>query len=412
MNNVFRLIWNRTLGRLVVASEAARSRDKAATQHGAVGLLPAPEAAISGVPAFLRPLTLAVVLAALPISGFYPQGAQANLTTSPSAAGFALVCSAPGDQAVANGTVAFALGCRARAIGDYTTAIGLDSRASGYQAISVGNVSVASGYRAAAFGTSADALADRATAIGAAAQATDVRATAIGAGADASLDYSVALGSESIADRNSGVRGYDVSLNSAAIDGSAIALTEGTWGAVSVGDVAEGDFRQITGVAAGSADSDAVNVAQLKAVRDIASSGGVEYYSVNDGGVPKDNVDNLGASGLNALAAGTNASAAKEGSVAIGHNSTSEGVNGVAIGANTVNGDYLSNTFTPASNAGQVAIGDSAETETLGQIAIGLDAKSNQNGGNFSIAIGGRVMPLVIAAFPWAVRRELMVMAP
>ncbi|MFW3379842.1 hypothetical protein ACN9NO_11175, partial [Glaesserella parasuis] len=49
-------------------------------------------------------------------------------------------------------------------------------------------------------------------------------------------------------------------------DKTAISNTTSTTGAVAVGDAASGIYRQITGVAAGSADADAVNVAQLKAV--------------------------------------------------------------------------------------------------------------------------------------------------
>jgi len=42
--------------------------------------------------------------------------------------------------------------------------------------------------------------------------------------------------------------------------------------------------RQLTGLAAGSEDTDAVNVAQLKAVNELAQAGAVHYYSVNDTG--------------------------------------------------------------------------------------------------------------------------------
>ena len=72
----------------------------------------------------------------------------------------------------------------------------------------------------------------------------------------------MALGSWSVADTAAGVSGYDPSTQAASTDTSA--AWKSTLGAVSVGDKTEGYTRQITNVAAGTADTDAVNVAQLK----------------------------------------------------------------------------------------------------------------------------------------------------
>ena len=84
-------------------------------------------------------------------------------------------------------------------------------------------------------------------------------------------------------------------------------LIIGTWkataAAVSVGDVSRGITRQITGVAAGTQDTDAVNVAQLKTTK-------THYYSVNDAGYHSaGNYNNDGAKGGMALAAGAGAAA-------------------------------------------------------------------------------------------------------
>ena len=83
-------------------------------------------------------------------------------------------------------------------------------------------------------------------------------------------------------------------------------LIIGTWkataAAVSVGDVSRGITRQITGVAAGTQDTDAVNVAQLKTAK-------THYYSVNDAGYHTGNYNNDGAKGGMALAAGAGAAA-------------------------------------------------------------------------------------------------------
>ena len=119
MNNVFRLIWNRTLGRLVVASEAARSNDKSATQQGVVGQLPAPEAAAKGVPALLRPAVIAVALAAGSMVLVAPEARAWELTNDADDCGFNI-----GDT---NTRVAAG---NATACADGATAIGDGARAS------------------------------------------------------------------------------------------------------------------------------------------------------------------------------------------------------------------------------------------------------------------------------------------
>ena len=96
-------------------------------------------------------------------------------------------------------------------------------------------------------------------------------AVAIGHNTDVSTEGGVALGSGSKATIAAGAVGYDISTNAASTD------TSSTWkataSAVSVGDVANDVTRQITSVAAGTNDTDVVNVAQLKRVQDqIANS--------------------------------------------------------------------------------------------------------------------------------------------
>ena len=89
-------------------------------------------------------------------------------------------------------------------------------------------------------------------------------AVAIGHNTEVSAEGGVALGSKSKATVAAGTAGYDISTNAASTD------TTSTWkataSAVSVGDVANDVTRQITSVAAGTNDTDAVNVAQLKKV--------------------------------------------------------------------------------------------------------------------------------------------------
>ena len=89
-------------------------------------------------------------------------------------------------------------------------------------------------------------------------------AVAIGAESNVTVEGGVALGANSIASTAAGIAGYDLSTGTASTDTSA--TWKATAAAVSVGNVANNNnvTRQITGVAAGAADTDAVNVAQLK----------------------------------------------------------------------------------------------------------------------------------------------------
>ena len=95
-------------------------------------------------------------------------------------------------------------------------------------------------------------------------------AVAIGHNTEVSAEGGVALGSKSKATVAAGAAGYDISTKAASTD------TSSTWkataSAVSVGDVANDVTRQITSVAAGTNDTDAVNVAQLKKVETIIST--------------------------------------------------------------------------------------------------------------------------------------------
>lgn len=94
-------------------------------------------------------------------------------------------------------------------------------------------------------------------------------AVALGHNTDVSIEGGVALGSGSKATVTAGAVGYDVLTNAPSTDTSA--TWKATVSAVSVGDVANGATRQITSVAAGTNDTDAVNVAQLKRLHDMIS---------------------------------------------------------------------------------------------------------------------------------------------
>jgi autotransporter adhesin len=191
---------------------------------------------------------------------------------------------AAGEQNVASGNYAYG-----QSTGSHNIAHG---SAAGAAVTGDGNVSI--GYRAGAqvdldaagdpvstspsiyshavnVGSNTQAIANEAVAVGSRSQATVDGGVAVGAGATVTTEGGVAIGADSVASREAGAAGYVPPAASPA-QASAIVATRGTRGAVAVGDAEAGEYRQITGVAAGSEDSDAVNVAQLKGVSaDVAN---------------------------------------------------------------------------------------------------------------------------------------------
>ena len=95
-------------------------------------------------------------------------------------------------------------------------------------------------------------------------ETTVSNATILGHNANVQKEGGVALGARSVSAVDAGVAGYDPSIKAASTDTSSV--WKATEAAVSVGDATKHVTRQITGVAAGSEDTDAVNVAQLKKV--------------------------------------------------------------------------------------------------------------------------------------------------
>ena len=157
----------------------------------------------------------------------------------------------------------------------------------------------------------------------------------LGHNANATIDGGVALGAGSVASVDQNAIGYDPATKKpSTVDSS---TWKSTAAAVSVGDASKSMTRQITNLAAGAQDTDAVNVAQLKAAQ-------THFYSVNSTDEKAGNYNNDGAKGKNSLAAGVGALANGNNSVAIGTKakaqndalavgeSASAGNTGIAIG--------------------------------------------------------------------------------
>ena len=170
-----------------------------------------------------------------------------------------------GPQAQATGSTAVAIGLNSEANTSATVAIGQSSAASGLQAIAVGYKSAASGENAAAYGNTAKAVGKNSLALGANTQATVEGGVALGAG---SIANTVATAGYN---PNTGRTNTFTGL-------SGNALTS-TWAAVSIGDGT--NTRQLTGLAAGTNNTDAVNVAQLKSMNLAFTADGSTKGDVN-----------------------------------------------------------------------------------------------------------------------------------
>ena len=320
-----------------------------------------------------------------------------------------------GNDLNVSGYGALAVGTGSTAKGDDTIALGVESKAEAELAASMGYDSQAKASGSLALGAWSSAEAKQAVALG-----YDSQAKAVGG---------VALGAKSVANREKDVLGYDpvtgaVFANDAAVaaalgktteltaaetnisnaqeavnaaqqaydadqsDANKTALRDAkkaltqaesakgvllspyksTLAAVSVGDASKGRTRQITNVAAGAEDTDAVNVAQLKALNQKVDDGAVHYFSVkaDDSAAPADtNWNNDGATGAKAIAIG-------RGAKANGNHSIALGSDGAEFSAPKTTG------------AAAIAIGSGAEAGVQ-DISIGLGAKAT---GGFGVAIG------------------------
>ena len=231
-----------------------------------------------------------------------------------------------------------------------------------------------------AIGNSANVMALNGLALGRTASVTAVgkNGVALGSGASAQAEDGVALGAASLANRASGTAGWDFAT------GKASTATTAAWvskkGAVSVG--ANGTTRQIINVAAGTNETDAVNVAQVKGLAKKLTDDGVSYFHVNSTSVAEGPVTNnkgtvsakAGAGGKNSLAAGVNAKVQKDADngIAIGYNTNARAANAIVIG-NSAN-------VTTAGVSG-VALGQGAAASVDSGVALGAGSSANRAAG-------------------------------
>lgn len=215
------------------------------------------------------------------LANYYNDGARGSASMA-----FGVGTTASGDLSLSMGVNSAASGINSLAIGYGNEAAGTQSVAVGNSTNASGNFSVAMGLgaqagtknddaestdhgAAVAVGYGAEAVETGSAAYGYSAGANAVESSAFGTSANATADGGVALGAHSVANREKGSTGYLAPDMTDPANAAKAATWVSTSGGVSLGGTdAEGKTisRQITNLAAGSADSDAVNVAQLKAV--------------------------------------------------------------------------------------------------------------------------------------------------
>lgn len=334
---------------------------------------------------------------------------------------------AVGQQAYASGKEATAIGTMTNVNDDdkWTEANPGQRRNAGEQSTAIGAYACSWGLHSTAVGGFSKAEGEMATAIGHSSQANVNYGTALGAYSEVTAGWGVAIGASSVADRKSRVVGLyapDEDKNSLTWKANA--------GAVSVGSATI--TRQITNVAAGSADTDAVNVAQLNAVKAAAG----KKVSLVDGENTKATLVKDDATGTqykvdvdlskyaktedvavvynknktslrstnasvaeNAIALGKGASAVKD-SVAIGNGAyTQDGTwtkgQSVALGNGAVTGAKSTSIGSNAigGREGTITIGANANNGSLYATIIGTDSKVNymtRNSGAAATIVGAK----------------------
>ena len=247
-----------------------------------------------------------------------------------------------GSNNTVKGEMAVSVGTGTNALGDYTVSIGSDAKTNATK-------SIAMGYQA-------ETVKGWSAAIGSGAKTEGTASTAVGGlNASATVDYGAAFGSFSVAQRARGEVGY-------LANGQSTMAWKSNLGAFSVGDDVKGFSRQITGVAAGSEDTDAVNVAQLKALEKKLTKGGsnVEVQGDQNTGIvveknPKENKPTPSTGGTATTPSAENKTVYKvklDKKIDVGHISIdgTENKENVVVGDVKINGEKGKGTITGLSN--------------------------------------------------------------
>ncbi|WP_373101214.1 MULTISPECIES: YadA-like family protein [Pasteurellaceae] len=279
------------------------------------------------------------------------------------------------------GSIAIGNNTNVTSTGQSTVAVGSDSRVSVGNAVAVGDNITVNGQYSVALGSLSNVTDNAVSAVaighgsnvsknygiaignGSTVSGDGLNGTALGANASVTVQNGVALGSGSVADRNSwDAAGYSPYIPATADEAQKAAInnTKASRGAVSVGS--SEIKRQIINVAAGSADSDAVNVAQLKAA--VSDASAAAAWNIQENAVQKevvrsgDNVNFANGTGTTA-----NVSVDSTGSTATVTYSVNQSDLAVATDG-TVSAVKNGDTFATAQQVAK-AINDSEKTTTV-----------------------------------------------
>lgn len=323
MNKIYRIVWNQAIGRWMVASELTKARGKRSAGGRrallaiAVGLsagsamaaqtCSTPDGTSGSVDERAECIADAPASRSIGVLGGMDGGVAPGtdaVAVGPGSQALASRSVAVGNGAVANNLANVAIGDRAVTDGFNSVSMGYSATATGNFSLSVGGGSSATAARATAVGTDAKATGDNATAAGNAALASGVAASAFGDTARAQGERSLAVGANANVDaaaRYGVALGRNAQVTETGIN--AVAIGQGTVAnradSVSVGTV--GGERQIVNVRAATIDTDAVNLAQLKASAgstaaalgggaSVDANGNVTAPSYNVGGSAHSNV--------------------------------------------------------------------------------------------------------------------------
>ena len=325
MNKVFKVIWSEARNAYVVVSEMAKSYGtKSCSTKKLLAMLIATGVMTCASVAPAMAANLAPNDTKIEVGKDASASGQGSVAIGNNAQASGLVGIAIGRDAVASGTDSIAIGSSTKAGQTYSVAVGNDIGFTAYAGTAVGQQAYASGDNATAIGTMTNVDAKynashddwrkagaqstaigayagswglASTAVGGFSKAEGKLATAIGYHSQANVDYGtalgdysevtagwgVAIGASSVADRESGV------IGAFAPEGADSLTWRANGGAVSVGSATL--TRQITNVAAGTADTDAVNVGQLK---EAVEAGNTDtHIKPGEYGVGADNTVNM-----------------------------------------------------------------------------------------------------------------------
>ncbi|MGP1527395.1 MAG: YadA-like family protein [Campylobacter sp.] len=274
---------------------------------------------------------------------------------------------AMGYKSIASGADAIAMGNGAQATGENSISIGTGNKVTGKGSSAIGDPNTVSGNNSHAYGNNNTIASDNTMVLGnniSVDKGID-QAVALGNQAKISVASGVALGANSNADRQA-LKSDDEKKSVYNGNDTGVKNTiKGTYGAVSVGD--KDNTRQIINVAAGKEDSDAVNVAQLKAVANqIKNVSGGQWIAVSNGAKTAPQVAN---NVKNAVAVGDGSVANRDNTFSVGSAGNERIISNVADGVAPTDAANMRQLQSVANMVGEVK--KDAMAGTASAMAIG-----------------------------------------